>query len=93
MAKKTIPAISFRPVEEARNNVLSMMEKCGLNQTDALNCMLVEHGGKANCNPYYRGILAQYAMDMESALNIASVNGDVTKARKVLEELLCQMSL
>ena len=91
MKKQMTPAISFRPKEESKKTIEEVMKTEKLNQTDAINYVLALHGKKGNCNPYYRGLLAKYSMDMESALNTAEKTGNVSEARKVLGELLCQM--
>lgn len=91
--KETIPVITFR----ANDNVKSIIKKVKKDNhmttnTAAITYMIEMYDNQnSNSNPYYRGLLAKYSMDMENALNYAAETKDVSKARKVLEELLCQM--
>lgn len=95
MEKTITPGITFRANEKAIQIIDKVKREYHLkSKTDAIHYIIDAYANQtSNCNPYYRGLLAKYSMDMEDALNYAASTGDVYKARKVQEDLLCQMLL
>lgn len=84
--------ISFRPSENVRCRIDDIMEKQGVNQTEAIEYLVLSSDENSGiCGKSSKGKVIKYITDTETVLSRMNQTENVDKLWNGLEEFKCQI--